>query len=59
MRALIIMTLLASLAACGVQGDLYRPTDPKPDPKKRERGLKTHPFPDQPPEEQEVMPDLI
>lgn len=58
MRIVLLISLLA-LAACGVQGDLYRPSDPKPAPKRHDRVIKTHPFPDQPPEEQEVMPDLI
>lgn len=58
MTRLVLLLSLLSLTACGVQGDLYRPSEPKPNPKQRERNTKTYPFPERPPEEQEVMPDM-
>lgn len=57
-RAVLLLCLLC-VSACGVQGELYRPNDAKPDPSKRERNQKTYPFPQQAPDEQEIMPDLI
>jgi predicted small lipoprotein YifL len=58
MNRFIMLLCVLAVAGCGVQGELYRPTDAKPDPKTRKEQTR-HPFPDQPPEEQEVMPDLI
>jgi predicted small lipoprotein YifL len=58
MSRILALLCFVALAGCGVQGDLYRPSEPKPDPRKREREQQTHPFPQQQPEEQGIMPDM-
>ena len=59
MRLILLLCMLLPLTACGVKGPLYRPSDSKPDPKTKHERNVIHPFPDQLPEEQEIMPDLI
>lgn len=57
-RCLLIIGLL-SLSACGVQGDLYLPDQPRPPKRDRSTAPIPSPYPEQPPEEQEVLPDVI
>ena len=56
-RVLTFVMLLLSVTACGVEGDLYRPEDPKPKPERKKE--MPHPYPRTAPEEQDIMPDLI
>lgn len=58
-KRLPMLFALLSLAACGVQGDLYRPEEPRPAPRaKSQPDALPNPFPERPPEEQEIMPDM-
>lgn len=59
MRVALLLFLITALAACGVKGPLYRPSEPKPDPKTKNEHNIMHPFPGQQPMEQDIMPDLI
>ena len=52
----IALLALFSITACGVQGDLYLPDQQPP---KRDRNTTPTPFPEQPREEQGILPDVI
>ena len=52
----IAFLVLFSVTACGVQGDLYLPDQQPP---KRDRNATPTPFPEQPREEQGIMPEAL
>lgn len=54
-RCIVFLALL-SVAACGVQGDLYLPDQQPP---KRDRNVTPTPFPEQSREEQGIMPEAL
>lgn len=56
MRYFLLASLLACATACGVQGPLYLPNETPPP---RDRGAMPYPYPDQPRDEQGILPDPI